>query len=158
MCIRDRFGPVDVDTTIEKFRQRENELAAEFITLNPGVEQLLSALQSLSLPYCIASNAPIEKTVRSLKLCEIDEYFGDNIFSAYQVHSWKPDPGLFLHAALKQGIDPGKCLVVEDSEVGIEAAIAAQMQAVFYNPHQLPTPHAQAIVVSELGQLLDCLA
>lgn len=155
--LSERFEPVDAEATIERFRIRENELAAELITLNPGVEPLLDALNGLSLPYCIASNAPVEKTVRSLKLCGIEHYFGDNVFSAYQVNAWKPDPELFLHAAKVQGIAASRCLVVEDSDVGIEAAIAAKMQAVFYNPHNLPVAHAESTNISEYGELLDLI-
>ena len=41
---------------------------------------------------------------------------------------WKPDPGLFLHAARMLGVAPGRCAVVEDSDYGIAAGVAAGMQ------------------------------
>ncbi|MDN3720651.1 HAD-IA family hydrolase [Roseibium salinum] len=40
----------------------------------------------------------------------------------------KPAPDLFLLAAEKHGVDPARCLVIEDSENGIRAALAAGMQ------------------------------
>jgi beta-phosphoglucomutase-like phosphatase (HAD superfamily) len=56
--------------------------------------------------------------------------FEGRLFSSYEVGSWKPDPGLFLHAAAAMGVAPGRCAVVEDSLPGVRAAVAAGM-AVF---------------------------
>ena len=50
------------------------------------------------------------------------------MFSAYEVGSWKPDPGLFLHAARTLGADPSRCVVIEDSVTGVSAAKAAEMR------------------------------
>ncbi len=91
-------------------------------------------LQSLSLPRCTASNAPVEKTKRQLALTGLAEFFGDNLFSAYAVNAWKPDPALFLYAANAMGFEPRDCLVVEDSPVGVEAALAAGIPVVHYDP------------------------
>ena len=60
--------------------------------------------------------------------------FENRIFSAYEVGSWKPDPGLFLHAAKVMGADPAACAVIEDSVPGVEAGIAAGMQVYAYTP------------------------
>jgi HAD superfamily hydrolase (TIGR01509 family) len=53
----------------------------------------------------------------------------DAIASSEDVKRGKPNPDLFLFAAERLGIDPGNCVVVEDSDVGIEAAKAAGMKA-----------------------------
>ena len=47
---------------------------------------------------------------------------------------FKPDPGLFLHAAESMEYGPENCIVIEDSLVGLQAALAAKMKCVFYNP------------------------
>ena len=91
----------------------------------PGVQ---SALAKLDLPMCVASNAPLAKTRHSLSLTGLDVYFGDKLFSAYEVERWKPDPALFLYAADQMGYAPQECAVIEDSPVGVEAALAAGMQ------------------------------
>ena len=64
--------------------------------------------------------------------------FAGRIFSAYEVGSWKPDPGLFLHAAREMGVQPGACAVVEDSLLGVKAGIAAGMQVYAYAPEGDP--------------------
>src|SRR5262249_28029536 len=77
---------------------------------------------------------PPEKIARALTVAGLAHFFKDNIFSSYDVGSWKPDPGLFLHAADKMAFPPERCVVVEDSDVGIEAALAAGMRALRYGP------------------------
>ena len=55
-------------------------------------------------------------------------FFENKIFSAYQVNAWKPNPTLFLTAAKKMGFSPSETLVIEDSPVGVQAAVAANMK------------------------------
>lgn len=97
-----------------------------------GVPDLL---QRLPLPYCVASNGPHDKMQISLRATGLLGFFAGRIYSAYDCQSWKPEPGLFLHAARSMGMAPRDCAVVEDSALGIEAAIAAGMTAYGYAPH-----------------------
>lgn len=92
----------------------------------PGV---VAMLESLDQPRCIASSGPPQKIAQALKVSGLAIYFGSNLYSSYVVGSWKPEPGLFLHAARSMGYVPNTCIVVEDSTVGIQAANAAGMAA-----------------------------
>ena len=56
-------------------------------------------------------------------------HFDGRIFSAQDVARGKPEPDLFLHAASTLGIQPGRCAVIEDSPLGVEAANRAGMTA-----------------------------
>jgi beta-phosphoglucomutase-like phosphatase (HAD superfamily) len=49
------------------------------------------------------------------------------VYSAALVKNAKPAPDLFLHAAAAHGVPPVRCLVLEDSEMGVRAARAAGM-------------------------------
>ena len=102
------------------------------------IEGAAALLKSMSLPFCVASNAPRAKTELSLGLTGLRHHFGDRIFSAYEVGAWKPDPGLFLHAAASLGVAPPHCLVVEDSEAGVTAGVAAGMRVVALLPEGIP--------------------
>ncbi len=55
------------------------------------------------------------------------ELFGSNVFSAAEVERGKPEPDLFLHAARQSGVEPARCLVIEDSAPGVAAARRARM-------------------------------
>ncbi len=111
----------------------------------PGVARMLD---SLRVPACVASNGPPQKMAQGLRVTGLGRYFGDKVFSAYEVGRWKPDPHLFLHAARCMQAEPGDCIVVEDSAAGLAAAQAAGMRAI----HFRPTPStAQAPAFARVG-------
>ena len=101
-------------------------------------DHALDCVAALRLPKCIASSGPLKKIRHSLGLSGLDVHFAPHLFSAFEVGSWKPDPGLFLHAAAAMGFAPHACLVIEDSLVGIEAARAADMQYLLHSPEGHP--------------------
>ncbi|MGH1334810.1 MAG: HAD family hydrolase [Aureispira sp.] len=110
--------PADI---IEEYRRLTYEAFRQNIQAVPGIRALL---QKMTLPRCVASNAPQEKIRLNLGLLELLPYFGEHIYSAYDVERWKPAPHLFLHAAEKLGFIPQECAVVEDSLAGVQAAKA----------------------------------
>ncbi len=90
----------------------------------PGVGAFLD---SLRVPFCLASSSGRERIALSLKLAGLTDRFGGRVFGAEMVTRGKPAPDLFLHAARAMGIAPGHCLVIEDSAPGIAAGCAAGM-------------------------------
>lgn len=102
----------------------------------PGAVELLDALDAMGTgpARCVASNGPRRKMQASLISSGIAGRFGGmdsaTIFSAYDIGTWKPDPALFLHACEQMGSTPDRCVVFEDSESGIEAAVRAGMRSV----------------------------
>ena len=91
------------------------------------VEGALRLVGSLRIPFCVASSGPRKKIEENLKTTNLYTHFDGKIFSAYEIGSWKPDPGLFLSAARHFGVAPKECVVIEDSVVGVEAGLAACM-------------------------------
>jgi HAD superfamily hydrolase (TIGR01509 family) len=85
------------------------------------------ALTWLRGPKCVASSTSLERIRLSLETTGLMRFFASNIFSATDVGRGKPSPDLFLHAAGRMGIDARDCIVVEDSPVGVTAAVAAGM-------------------------------
>ncbi len=155
-CLADlsRRHGIDIASDFEdRFRVLEAELAQTLVTPIDGVHEMLDAL---TLPRCIASNAPRKKTERSLKSCGLIAYFeSTQVFSAYEVGHWKPEPHLFLSAAQTMGFDPARCVVLEDSEVGVAAAQAAGMHAVLFDPHQSSVAPRGVTSISSLSQFVD---
>lgn len=92
----------------------------------PGIVDLL---QSLKMPYCLASSSDLDRVQLSLALAKLGACFEGRIFTAQLVGRGKPAPDLFLHAATVMGVAPERCLVIEDSVSGIAAARAAGMTA-----------------------------
>jgi len=106
-------------------RRRQAERFRQSLAPMPGARELL---QALKLPYCVATNGPREKAELTLGLTGLLPFFEQRLFCAYEVGSFKPEPGLFLHAAQALGVRPAHCAVVEDSLPGVRAGVAAGMQ------------------------------
>jgi beta-phosphoglucomutase-like phosphatase (HAD superfamily) len=78
----------------------------------------------------------------------------------------KPAPDLFLYAARRLGAPPGRCLVIEDSPAGVEAARAAGMTAIGFcgGSHCGPEhgPHLQArgasLVIDDMHELVAAVS
>jgi HAD superfamily hydrolase (TIGR01509 family) len=95
-----------------------------------AIAGVAEALDSLRLPVCVASSSVPEQIRRKLELTGLLARVGEDLFSATMVARGKPAPDLFLYAAKQRATAPDRCLVIEDSPLGIEAAIAAGMTAI----------------------------
>ncbi|MBV9909272.1 MAG: HAD-IA family hydrolase, partial [Hyphomicrobiales bacterium] len=89
-----------------------------------GVRQAVAALTS---KVCVASSSSPERIRLALSVAGYSDLFEPNIFSASMAARGKPHPDLFLHAAREMGASPDRCLVIEDSEPGVMAAVSAGM-------------------------------
>ncbi|MFA4868641.1 MAG: HAD family hydrolase [Pedobacter sp.] len=141
----------------KRFRVRLYEEFRKGVQPIPGVKELL---ESLKLPYCVASSGPREKIELNLGLTGLSVFFDESrIFSSYDIDSWKPDPDIFLHAASTMGFSPSECVVIEDSLAGIEAARTGGFRVYGltngYNQQEL-TDHG-AIVFHEMRTLIQLL-
>ena len=123
----------------------------------PGVETVLQHLQALNRPLCVCSNGSPQKIENSLRRCGLGQYFLPYVFSGYSVPSPKPAPDVYLLAAQRMGFLAHQCTVIEDSEVGMTAALAAQMKVFLYRPPHRPIhfkPPACVTVFSDMRQLI----
>ncbi|MET0748733.1 MAG: HAD family hydrolase [Rhizobium sp.] len=107
-------------------RIREDLYARFRIELQP-IPGISEVLDTLDMPRCVASSSQLERIKLSLGLTGLLDRLEPNIFSASMVKRGKPAPDLFLYAAKQMGVEPRKCIVVEDSPAGIMAARAAGM-------------------------------
>ena len=113
------FGVNLTAATLRRFR-------AELRT-TPHADYALTWLRG---PKCVASSATSDRIHAILEMTELLRFFEPNVFSGSDVERGKPAPDLFLHAAAKMNVQPKDCIVVEDSPVGVQAAVAAGMTAI----------------------------
>ncbi|MEF9905523.1 HAD family hydrolase [Streptomyces sp. P9-A2] len=93
-----------------------------------GVVDVLETLAAEGVPYCVASSGSHERIRVGHRTTGLDRWFDDErIFSSQDVGRGKPAPDLFLYAAQRMGVVPARCVVVEDSPLGVQAAVAAGM-------------------------------
>ncbi|MFI5634567.1 HAD family hydrolase [Streptomyces sp. NPDC051664] len=113
-------------------RRYEHLYRAAFAAELTAVDGITEVLNGLTTPICVASNGSHDGIRQSLQITSLGDYFETHIFSAADVRNGKPAPDLFLHAARAMGVEPARCVVIEDSAYGVQAARAAGMRAFGY--------------------------
>jgi beta-phosphoglucomutase len=108
-----------------RYRQLLNGLTPEDIL--PGVKALLKDARKNELKLAIGSSSKNASFILE-KINLLDAF--DVIVDGNQIIKSKPDPEVFLLAAEKLGVTPGECIVIEDAEAGIDAALGAGMTAI----------------------------
>jgi HAD superfamily hydrolase (TIGR01509 family) len=98
----------------------------------PGIDDVLDAIDAAGVLKCVGSNGPPNKMEVSLGVTGLYHRFQGRIFSADHVGVAKPAPDLYLYCAEKMGVDPARCVVVEDSPRGATAGVAAGMTVFGY--------------------------
>jgi beta-phosphoglucomutase len=93
----------------------------------PGVKQLIYDLRSHGIKIGLASSSMNAKTV--IRLLHIQHEFEVTVDGSMIRHT-KPHPEIFLVTADKLGLEPSSCVVLEDAEAGVEAALAAGMKCI----------------------------
>ena len=89
----------------------------------PGVQQLLSDLDSVGLPWVIATSSRAEQVQRSVAALRLEK--PPTIVDGSQVKRAKPEPDLLLLASRRLGVPPASCWAVGDSTWDMRAATAA---------------------------------
>ncbi|MFF0227968.1 HAD family hydrolase [Streptomyces sp. NPDC004629] len=124
-----------------------------------GVGGVLEKLAADGVPYCVASSGSHERIRVGHRTTGLDRWFEDSrIFSSQDVGRGKPAPDLFLYAAERMGVAPQRCVVVEDSPLGVRAAVAAGMDVYGFTvmtPPEKLTGAGQ--LFSDMQQLADLL-
>ncbi|MEE9320729.1 MAG: HAD family hydrolase [Granulosicoccus sp.] len=114
--------PSDLES---RYKNEINTALKNSVVAVTGIEQ---ALENISIPYCVASSGSYEKMRTTLGKTNLLKTFEGKLHSASDVARGKPFPDIYLHAAKSMGnIEPAKCLVIEDSPIGVEGGVAAGM-------------------------------
>lgn len=135
-------------------------VAARGIEVKRGFYQLLELLVRENIPYCLATNSHAVNAYECLERAGLEKVFSI-IISRDQVLQGKPAPDLFLLASERLGVQISRCLVLEDSAVGIQAASRAGALSVLI-PSVWPVDTRAASLcsfqVDNLEQLATALA
>ncbi|MDX3579579.1 MULTISPECIES: HAD family hydrolase [unclassified Streptomyces] len=144
--------PADFD---DVFHRRVFEAFERELRPVPGVVAVLEKLAADEVPYCVASSGSHERIRVGHRTTGLDRWFDDSrVFSSQDVGKGKPAPDLFLFAAERMGVEPGRCLVVEDSPLGVQAARAAGMDVYGFTAM---TPAAKLAGATQLFADMDQL-
>jgi HAD superfamily hydrolase (TIGR01509 family) len=149
------FGPV---FPMEKFRQlsRADEVHAfafEPVAKKPGLDELLSFVESRNLPKAVATSTERAIALPLLERMGLRDRFVA-VATGDEVVRGKPFPDLFLLAAARLGVAPSSCLALEDSEAGVASAAKAGMQVYLVPDLVKPSPEVERLA----GGIFDSLA
>jgi len=116
---------------VEEVAHRKEGLYYELLPKLTAVPEVLEQIKAQHgrIPFAVVSGSTRESVVKSLEATHLLDKF-DVLVCAGEYRNAKPAPDPFLLAAEKLGIAPEKCLVFEDTDLGIEAATAAGMKSV----------------------------
>jgi HAD superfamily hydrolase (TIGR01509 family) len=118
-----------------------------------------AAIAELPDRRCVGSSSTLERVRISLEVTGLLPLFDGNIFSATQVAHGKPAPDLYLLAAKTMGFAPGQCVVVEDSPLGVKAAVSAGMTAIgFAGAAHATAALAQKLAAAGAQQVLSSMS
>ena len=127
------------------------------LPLIPGAREAVERLAARwPLAVASSSNRPLIDAV--LELADLGQYFAATV-SSEEVARGKPAPDVYVEAASRLGVDPGRCAAIEDSHSGIRSARAAGMRVLAIpNPSFPPDEAALAEADAVLDSLSDLTA
>ena len=137
--VNERFHlPWELEEAVEEVLRIEKSILDEGVDVMPGARELLVYLKENKYKTCVASSSARERSMRLLEHHDLVKFFDDFVFGP-EVERGKPNPDIFLKAAEKVGIEPEACLVLEDSQAGIQAAYSAGMYVICIPDLKYPT-------------------
>ena len=145
------------DRDLAAMFHRTNELYVASIDaglpLKPGIVPLLQWVEEIGMPKAVATSTRRQTAELNLERTGLRRYF-EVVVTGSDIEHPKPAPDVYLKTAAQLGIAPHQCLVLEDSEPGVRAALAAGM-----TPLQIPDMKQPSPEFLALGhRVLDSLA
>ncbi|MFM7026926.1 MAG: HAD family hydrolase [Limnohabitans sp.] len=123
------------DAWLQTFFERRNERLDRQITAIDGIHDAVGHLHDhCAGRIAVASGADRFKVEMMLKKVGLHGFFEGRIFSGHEMPRSKPHPDVYLAAAAHLQVPPSRCLVVEDTTVGIAAGVAAGATVWAYSP------------------------
>lgn len=122
------------------------------LPLKPGLLELLDAIEARRLKKAVASSSPRRVVENNLERVGLSGRF-DALVGGDQVERGKPAPDIFLAAAGELDAPPQSCLVLEDSNAGVQAAHAAGMAVIMIPDMLPPTETTLALALAILPSL-----
>lgn len=134
-------------------------ICKEGIPVKPGVRQLLTYARERELKVALATSTRREHAMRNLEDAQIDGYFHELVFGD-MVKRCKPDPEIYVMAGLRLGVEPARCLALEDAPNGVRSAYAAGMLPVMVPDLVKPDEEIKRLayrVCDSLFEVIDLL-
>jgi HAD superfamily hydrolase (TIGR01509 family) len=147
---------VSLDILEPLYREQMQKLLQSDLLPVDGVPEMLRELKKRGVAVCVVSNSPKRKMEFLLELTGLLGEFRGALFSAFDANSWKPDPDLLLYAAMNMGVLPQECLYIDDTPLGVEAGISANMRTYHFRANAY-SPKVGLSAVEEISDIRQIL-
>lgn len=137
----------------------EQLIAKHGLSTRPGATELLGMLNDRAIPRAIATSTAKQEAWRRLEIARLSQYF-DILCGGDEVERGKPAPDLFLMAAERLNVQPSVCVVLEDSEYGVQAAREAGMTPLLIPDVKPPSDQGKALahnIYTSLHEVLSAM-
>ncbi|HEY0558091.1 MAG TPA: HAD family phosphatase [Thermoanaerobaculia bacterium] len=143
LLLQEQYGIAgDPDALVAERLEIIRGLFEQEVRFTPGFPEFFEAKVRGRYATCIATSMPEELFAVADRKLGISRFFGDRVYFPSHVGGRaKPAPDIFLFAAAQLGAPPERCLVIEDSPRGLEAARRAGMASI-----GLATTHDRALL------------
>jgi HAD superfamily hydrolase (TIGR01509 family) len=154
--LHDEYGYRGVkEEFLKTYHANARRIYTEEVALLPGFESLLALLHENGVLLALASSSPRAWIDWMLDRFGLRRAFDVTVSAEEVGGEGKPSPAIYLHTASRLGVDPARCVVVEDSRNGVLSARAAGMYCIglrngFNDDQDLSEAH---IVVDGLGEI-----
>ena len=135
----------------------ENKLLEQGVDLKSGAKELLRYLKDKGFKIVIASSSTKDRALNILKQHNLIEYFDEFVFG-HEVKNGKPNPDIFIKACEKISENPEGCLVLEDSEAGIQSAYSANIPVICIPDMKMPDKSYLDMTKAVLNSLEDVIS
>lgn len=148
--------PISLEDGLAFEALEERKYFKQGVALKRGAEELLSYLKNRKYKILLASSSTKERAVGVLEQNGIAGFF-DNMVFGMEVKRGKPFPDIFIKACEYAGEPPKNCLVLEDSEAGIQAAYSAGIEVICIPDMKVPKEEFCDKSVAQLSSLEDVI-
>ena len=143
--------PLPTEEYIHRYDEIVRQVMAEELAPQPGVRELLAACNRRGLPKAVASSSLHMWVDLKLNSIGLTGAF-DAVLGGDDVSRGKPEPEIYIKAAEQLGVPPEECIAIEDSPVGIAAAVASGAYTI-----AVRTEYTRNLDVSQAHVVLETL-
>ncbi|SMQ85579.1 haloacid dehalogenase superfamily, subfamily IA, variant 3 with third motif having DD or ED [Devosia lucknowensis] len=138
----------------ERCRVTMRERSHGGVPVKPGAVEFITELRARGIPTAVATSSRNPHAEHHLTAAGLLHLF-ETVVTRDDVVNPKPHPEPYLTAARRLGVEPGRCLALEDSHSGVHAAHAAGMQTVMVPDLVSPSDEIHALGVFIMPSLAD---
>ena len=143
--------PLSAETYMNRYDVIVREVMMQELAPQPGVRELIAACRQRGLPIAVASSSRHIWVDLKLAAIGLTGAF-DLVLGGDDVINGKPEPDIYLKAAAGLSIPPGQCIAIEDSPIGIAAAVASGAYTI-----AVRTDYTRHLDVSQAHAILETL-